>query len=75
VQGVRAVLAESFERIHRSNLIGMGIIPLQYNDGDSADSLQLTGRESFTIDLPDDLQTRQDVTVHVRLFVTNLFIV
>jgi len=61
------VLAESFERIHRSNLIGMGIIPLQYKDGDSADSLQLTGQETFTIDLPDDLQTRQDVTVHVCL--------
>ena len=67
VQGVRAVLAESFERIHRSNLVGMGIIPLQYKDGDSADTLQLTGRETFTVDLPDNLQTRQDVTVHVRL--------
>ena len=64
-QGVRAVLAESFERIHRSNLVGMGIIPLQYKAGDSADSLQLTGRETFTIDLPDCLQTQQDVTVHV----------
>jgi len=64
---VRAVLAESFERIHRSNLVGMGIIPLQYRDGDSADSLQLTGRETFTIDLPDNLQPRQDVTVHVSL--------
>ena len=64
---MRAVLAESFERIHRSNLVGMGIIPLQYRDGDSADSLQLTGRETFTIDLPDNLQPRQDVTVHVSL--------
>jgi len=67
VQGVRAVLAESFERIHRSNLVGMGVIPLQYKDGDSADTLQLTGRETFTVDLPDNLQTRQDVAVHVRL--------
>ena len=64
---MRAVLAESFERIHRSNLVGMGIIPLQYRDGDSADSLQLTGHETFTIDLPDNLQPRQDVTVHVSL--------
>ena len=65
-QGVRAVLAESFERIHRSNLVGMGIIPLQYKAGDTADSLQLTGRETFTIDLPQDLHTQQDVTVQVN---------
>jgi len=64
-QGVRAVIAESFERIHRSNLVGMGIIPLQYKAGESADSLKLTGHEKFTIDLPDNLQTQQDVTVHV----------
>jgi aconitate hydratase len=47
--GVRAVLAESFERIHRSNLIGMGVLPLQYRPGSSAASLGLTGRESFDI--------------------------
>ncbi|MET7395719.1 aconitate hydratase AcnA [Dactylosporangium sp. NPDC005572] len=47
--GVRAVLAESFERIHRSNLIGMGILPLQFLDGDNADILDLTGHETFTI--------------------------
>ena len=47
--GVRAVIAESYERIHRSNLIGMGILPLQYQDGDSASSLGLTGKESFDI--------------------------
>jgi aconitate hydratase len=47
--GVRAVIAESFERIHRSNLIGMGVLPLQFKDGQSAQSLQLTGRESFEI--------------------------
>ena len=50
--GVRAVIAESFERIHRSNLVGMGILPLQFLPGESAASLGLTGRESFTIDLP-----------------------
>ena len=47
--GVRAVLAESFERIHRSNLIGMGILPLQFLPGESAESLGLTGVESFTV--------------------------
>jgi aconitate hydratase len=47
--GVRAVLAESFERIHRSNLVGMGILPLQFLDGENADSLGLTGTESFTV--------------------------
>ena len=47
--GVRAVIAESFERIHRSNLIGMGVLPLQFNDGESAKSLGLTGDETFAI--------------------------
>jgi aconitate hydratase len=48
--GVRAVIAESFERIHRSNLIGMGVLPLQFEGGDSVGSLELTGHETFTID-------------------------
>ncbi len=52
--GVRAVIAESFERIHRSNLVGMGILPLQFLPGESAPSLGLTGREACTIVLPDD---------------------
>ena len=47
--GVKAVIAESFERIHRSNLIGMGVIPLQFPEGESAESLGLTGEEEFTI--------------------------
>jgi aconitate hydratase len=47
--GVRAVIAESFERIHRSNLVGMGVLPLQFKDGESASSLGLTGKEKFTI--------------------------
>jgi aconitate hydratase len=47
--GVRAVIAESFERIHRSNLIGMGVLPLQFNEGDTAKSLGLTGSETFDI--------------------------
>ena len=47
--GVRAVIAQSFERIHRSNLIGMGVLPLQFMEGESAQSLGLTGEESFEI--------------------------
>ena len=47
--GVRAVIAESYERIHRSNLIGMGVLPLQYRQGESAESLALTGEETFEI--------------------------
>ena len=46
---MRAVIAESFERIHRSNLVGMGVLPLQFDDGDSAESLGLTGEEEFSI--------------------------
>jgi len=48
--GIRAVIAESFERIHRSNLVGMGVLPLQFPDGVSAESLGLTGEETFSID-------------------------
>src|ERR1035438_8555697 len=47
--GIRAVIAESYERIHRSNLIGMGVLPMQYADGQNAASLGLTGHEVFTI--------------------------
>jgi len=47
--GIRAVIAESYERIHRSNLVGMGILPLQFRDGDTTESLGLTGREAFSI--------------------------
>src|SRR5947209_20012058 len=47
--GVRAVIAESYERIHRSNLVGMGVLPLQFSAGENADSLGLTGTERFTI--------------------------
>jgi aconitate hydratase len=52
--GVRAVIAESFERIHRSNLVGMGILPLQFLPGESAATLGLTGREAYTIPLPEN---------------------
>ncbi|MBI5567902.1 MAG: aconitate hydratase AcnA [Chloroflexi bacterium] len=67
LQGVRAVIAESFERIHRSNLVGMGILPLQFKDGQNAESLGLTGQEEIDIvGLSDDLRPRQDVTVQAR---------
>ena len=60
--GIRAVIAESYERIHRSNLIGMGVVPLQYPDGESTDSLGLTGEEVFTI---GDLKNGEAKTVTV----------
>jgi len=63
--GVRAVIVESFERIHRSNLVGMGVLPLQFKDGDSRSSLGLTGDDSFTIKGIASLQPRQDVEVEV----------
>jgi aconitate hydratase len=67
LQGVRAVIAESYERIHRSNLVGMGILPLQFRAGDSAESLGLTGRETFTIrEVAAGLQPRQEMTVEAR---------
>jgi aconitate hydratase len=66
LQGVKAVIAVNYERIHRSNLVGMGIIPLQFSDGDSADSLGLTGKETFSIDLAEtELEVTQTFTVHV----------
>jgi len=65
--GVRAVVAESYERIHRSNLVGMGILPLQFKAGQNAESLGLTGHETVTIrGLAGAIQPRQDVTVEVE---------
>ena len=63
--GVRAVIVESFERIHRSNLVGMGVLPLQFKDGETRETLGLTGDDSFTITGVAALQPRQDVTVEV----------
>ncbi|ANY19684.1 Aconitate hydratase 1 [Tsuneonella dongtanensis] len=63
--GVRAVIVESFERIHRSNLVGMGVLPLQFKDGESRTSLGLTGDDSFTIRGLADIQPGQDVEVEV----------
>jgi len=65
--GVRAVLAESYERIHRSNLVGMGVLPLQFQAGESAASLGLTGREEYTIrGLAEGLTPRQRLTIETR---------
>uniref|UniRef100_A0A8C2R4A9 Cytoplasmic aconitate hydratase n=1 Tax=Capra hircus TaxID=9925 RepID=A0A8C2R4A9_CAPHI len=61
--GIRAVLAESYERIHRSNLVGMGVIPLEYLPGESADTLGLTGRERYTISIPETLKPRMKVQI------------
>ncbi|ASP31390.1 aconitate hydratase 1 [Qipengyuania flava] len=63
--GVKAVIVESFERIHRSNLIGMGVLPLQFKDGDTRNSLGLTGSDSFSIKGLADLDPSQDVEVEV----------
>ncbi|MCL4210865.1 MAG: aconitate hydratase AcnA [Phycisphaerales bacterium] len=64
--GVKAVIAESFERIHRSNLVGMGVLPLTFKPGQNAGSLGLDGAELFDIDVPDPLLPRQDITVRAR---------
>lgn len=67
MQGVKAVIAVSFERIHRSNLIGMGIIPLQFVEGQNADNIGLSGKERFTILLPSDVKPGQQLEVKVKL--------
>lgn len=64
--GVRAVITESFERIHRSNLVGMGVLPLQFAEGVTRETLKLTGDETFTIHHVADLRPRQDVTVTLK---------
>ena len=61
--GVKAVIAASYERIHRSNLVMMGVLPLTFPEGETADSLGLDGTESFDIEIDDDLQPRQLVRV------------
>ena len=64
--GVRAVVAESFERIHRSNLVGMGVLPLQFAEGVTRQTLELTGNETFTIENVAGLRPRQDVSVTLK---------
>ncbi len=65
--GVRAVIAESFERIHRSNLVGMGVLPLQFKDGTNAQTLKLDGTETFDVlGLAQGLKPQQELAVRVR---------
>eukprot|EP00913_Durusdinium_trenchii_P023393 g21971.t1 len=64
--GIRAVIATSYERIHRSNLVGMGVLPLQFRDGESREALGLDGTETFDIALDDDLKPRQAVEVTAK---------
>ena len=65
--GVKAVVARSFERIHRSNLVGMGVLPLQFKGDDSVESLGITGAETFDISgLEKGIEPQQDVTLTIR---------
>ena len=61
--GIKAVVAKSFERIHRSNLVGMGVLPLQFATGDGADTLGIKGDETFDIRVPNDIKPQQAMTV------------
>ena len=64
--GVKFVLAESYERIHRSNLVGMGVLPLQFEDGQNAQSLGITGHEEFSIAIDDSIRPGQKVDVVLK---------
>jgi aconitate hydratase len=65
--GVRAVVAQSFERIHRSNLVGMGVLPCQFAEGTTAQTLKLDGSETFDIlGLSENLQARQELTLVIH---------
>ena len=64
--GVKAVVAKSFERIHRSNLVFMGVLPLQFREGEDAQALGLDGTETFDVDVSDDLRPRQEIKVVAR---------
>jgi aconitate hydratase len=67
LQGVKAVIAESFERIHRSNLVGMGVLPLRFTQGQNAESLGLDGSEVFTIEgLNDQIKPQSEITVKAK---------
>lgn len=61
--GIRTVIAESFERIHRSNLVFMGVLPLQFKQGENADTLGLTGKEVIEVDVDETVRPRDLVTV------------
>jgi aconitate hydratase len=64
--GVRAVVAKSFERIHRSNLVGMGVLPLQFKEGDSVQTLHIRGDEEFDLPGLDDLRPQQDISLLIK---------
>jgi len=64
--GVRAVLAESYERIHRSNLVGMGVLPLEFKPGENRKSLDLTGQEVFDVEGVATLTPRKEAIVHAK---------
>ncbi|MDQ2927825.1 MAG: aconitate hydratase [Pseudomonadota bacterium] len=64
--GIKAVVAKSFERIHRSNLVGMGVLPLQFKPGDSWESLGIQGDETFDVDINADLRPQQDATLVIH---------
>jgi aconitate hydratase len=64
--GIRAVLAESYERIHRSNLVGMGVLPLEFMSGENRESLELTGHEVYDIEGVATLAPRKEATVHAK---------
>jgi aconitate hydratase len=64
--GVKVVVAQSFERIHRSNLVGMGVLPLQFKDGTTAQTLQLDGTESYdVVGLDESIKPQQDLTLKI----------
>jgi len=71
-QGVKAVIAESFDERHRQALVGVGVLPLEFVNGETAQSLELTGKEKFTITLGSDLVVKQHVTITVSMTVTDL---
>ena len=64
--GVKAVIARSFERIHRSNLVGMGVLPLQFLGTDSAQTLAITGEETIDVLVPDEIRPQQEMTLVIR---------
>jgi aconitate hydratase len=64
--GVRAVIAESYERIHRSNLLGMGVLPLEFKNGENRETLGLTGHEVFEIEGVSALAPKKSITVHAK---------
>jgi len=65
--GVRAVIAESFERIHRSNLVGMGVLPLEFMPGETRQTVGLSGFETFSIEgMTDEMKPRSHLTVRAR---------